>query len=588
VTYPTVSETIRDGGMGFSDPAVLLPVVIGATSLGAKNVFELYSSTQEVINARGEGPGVQSICEILTNGGGPCALVAPTCSVAGSVDKTVGTYGTPGTNGAITRSGGTSGPAISAGGSPTRASQLKVEITTGGIVGTAVFRWSEDNGSTYTTSVVTAATVLLGTTGVIVTFPAGTYVLGEIYSWTASITGGAVVGSGTVNLDAHVRVEILSAGALGVATFRYCCDDYPGSTAPERNFSEPLTIPAGGVFVTPNLNLTLTFSGTFVAGDVYEIDCETAAPNATNLGAAMVPLQQTITPWRFAELVLTRANGDSTAHAVMAAAFQAQLSALQAANKYRRGMQAADQGEDTPTTTTNAFVNTVAPRLLLPYQRVRVSTVKTFPGYAAPVTHSVDVFAARATRSIPSTDLKRTLDGSLTEVLKIFHDERATPSSLDDAKISTLRTWDRRAGFYIGQAKLKSGTGSDFRLWTHGILMDLACEIAHDVGIDIIGRNFRTNRASEDGLVKAGSIIEADCSALDQIGYTRLKSVLLEQPNAEGTRGWVQDVLYRVDRLHNFLADGVVLVDVGIKPFRSADFVKTTLGFQTDLLAVAA
>jgi hypothetical protein len=64
-------------------------------------------------------------------------------------------------------------PQVTLTGRPTLGSYLTVlQVTTGGTLGTAVFRWSADGGITWTSSVATAATVLLGSTGMTANFPA--------------------------------------------------------------------------------------------------------------------------------------------------------------------------------------------------------------------------------------------------------------------------------------------------------------------------------------------------------------------------------------------------------------------------------
>jgi len=57
-------------------------------------------------------------------------------------------------------------------GRPTLGSYLMIlQVTTGGALGTAIFKWSSDGGYTWTTGVTTAATVLLGSTGMTANFP---------------------------------------------------------------------------------------------------------------------------------------------------------------------------------------------------------------------------------------------------------------------------------------------------------------------------------------------------------------------------------------------------------------------------------
>lgn len=60
--------------------------------------------------------------------------------------------------------------------------QFQIIITTGGALGSAAFKWSSDNGVTFTSGVLTAATVTLGSTGVIANFSTGTYSTDNSYA----------------------------------------------------------------------------------------------------------------------------------------------------------------------------------------------------------------------------------------------------------------------------------------------------------------------------------------------------------------------------------------------------------------------
>jgi hypothetical protein len=79
---------------------------------------------------------------------------------------------------------GVSPPAVVLAGRPTLGSLLMViQITTGGALGGALFRWSSDGGTTWTaTGVATAASVPLGTTGMAAIFPAASYDTTNVYA----------------------------------------------------------------------------------------------------------------------------------------------------------------------------------------------------------------------------------------------------------------------------------------------------------------------------------------------------------------------------------------------------------------------
>lgn len=596
---PSATESVRDFGLGLTQPASMTPLVLGVSSSGAVNTVEFYNSVPALQAARGEGPGVELAANVLSQGGGPIAFVGCESTIVGSNSQVLPTYGSPGSNGSITKSG--AGPTITVSGSPKAAYQMRIEITNAGVLGTSQFRWSIDNGSNWIES--TVPTPVSGTyplktttfdTGITATFPAGSYVNAETYSWTATPGGGEITVAGESTLDAHVRIEIVTSGALGAAKFRYSIDGYSGDTASERTYSETLTVPGGGTFAIPGLGLTLTFDATptaFVAGDYYVFDAECGALNATNLGAAFTAIAASSARWRFCALATSKANGDAAAHATLAAALQSHLNTLANSSKYRRGMMAATH-EDTAATVVTAFASTVAPRLLIAHGQVRRASTKPFSGHAFPVTNAVDVFAARAASSLPSTDLKRVRSGALTEVVKIFHDEFRSPSSLDDAKISTLRTFEDFAGFYITQGRLKSQAGSDFKLWPHGIVIDIACETVN-AGLTVeIGRGVRFSSRDENGnevpdgsdaVAYVGTIDERDAAAIEDEINRRLIAALASPLNAEGFAGHVTDLRYRILRTHNVLSTGTVIGEVGIKPLGYIDYLTTTVGFVVEL-----
>jgi uncharacterized protein DUF3383 len=93
----------------------------------------------------------------------------------------------------------TSQPVVSLTGSPTIPVNLLIQITTGGVVGTAIFKWSSNGGTSYTTGVTTAASVSLAGTGLTANFAAGTYTLNNIYS-SISALGFASAAAGVITL----------------------------------------------------------------------------------------------------------------------------------------------------------------------------------------------------------------------------------------------------------------------------------------------------------------------------------------------------------------------------------------------------
>ena len=78
---------------------------------------------------------------------------------------------------------GTLPPSVVLTGRPTIGSvQVRLEVTTGGALGAALFRYSLDAGQTFVTGVATGASVALGASGMQAAFPAGSYATDNVYA----------------------------------------------------------------------------------------------------------------------------------------------------------------------------------------------------------------------------------------------------------------------------------------------------------------------------------------------------------------------------------------------------------------------
>jgi hypothetical protein len=404
-----------------------------------------------------------------------------------------------------------------------------------------------------------------------------------------TITAAAPGGAGTITMDARIRVEILSTGGLGEATFRYSLDGYSGDTESERTYSEDLFVPAGGSFAIPGLGVTLTFADEdFNVGDLYICEVQCAAPNATNIGDAFDAAAETEEPWRFVAVATSAKVGDATAHALIATGLQADLDALASDSVYRAGMISAGGSGGILTITAAqalaAQTDVTANRLLISYGTCRRATVKPFAGMAFPLTPVLDVFAARAAKSLASTDLKRVADGPHSQIVKLFHDERVSPSGLDTIKVSTMRTFrGRRGEKFITQAKIKSAAGSDFTVWPRRIVMDIACETVHEQLVAEIGKGFRTETNTINAVEYPGVVDARDRGPLNGRVSGPLVSRLVTPLNAEGSTGHVSDIRYKISDKHNFLSTGSLLGQVSIVPLGYVDAAVTQLGFVVQL-----
>jgi hypothetical protein len=121
---------------------------------------------------------------------------------------------------------GTTPPDVTLSGYPLESADLKIDIQTGGILETATFRWSKDNGVTWEESDIETAVDgvhELGDTGVTATFAAGTYNADNVY--TATIAPLAVE-------TYYESTSVIAArtSGLGVELVAAVCDEAPGTT----------------------------------------------------------------------------------------------------------------------------------------------------------------------------------------------------------------------------------------------------------------------------------------------------------------------------------------------------------------------
>jgi len=584
----TVTETVNDGGLNVTTPASMLAIVIGPGSGSVTaNELNLYSDVNSLKSVGGEGLGVEQAASILTKGGRPVGWVRSNASVAAVVGLVTGAFTEDGTVGSITQ--GATGPTIAVDATNTTYTGAVVITITGtdGALGTMEFTYTvggSPSGEGTIVSSVSGIHTLVN--GAVVTFASGSYVAAETYSFTVTQGGGALSVTGTPNYDTITKVEILSDGGRGVATFRYSCDGYSGDKASERTYTETLTVPTGGTYVQTGMGTSLVFADeTFYAGDVYTFSTTAATLNATDLTNAFAPIiADTTTPWRFA-VVATSAGIDSTAHALLAAGLQTQLDSLASGSRYKRGIIATggSYSADAAAAKT-AFSAVTGARIMTPFSRCRRYTSKPLPGFAFPSVNVSDVFAARAAGSLMSTDLKRTRSGALSEVVTMFHDEYKSPSTLDSIQVSTLRTWDGKgASAYIACGLLKSGVGSDFTVWPRGLVMDVACETAHQILVDEVGRGLRTTTNVVGGTPYPGVIDARDRIPINDKVNDALQAQLTTPLSAEGTPGHVQSIVFRISDTHNFASTGVLMYTVSVKPLFYVKDVVGQFGFVVEI-----
>jgi uncharacterized protein DUF2586 len=172
---PEVNVTIADGALGLSESVDDIHVKLGTCSAGAFNTLFSFSRPQTVVATLGQGRLVESICDTLAVAGGPVLAMRINGSTAGS-------------NSAVVRVGTSPDPGLTFSGAPFDSYQGIARITLGGAIGTFQFQASFDGGDTWSDVILSAASVttFAATTGLTFLFAAGTYVIGDTYTWTST------------------------------------------------------------------------------------------------------------------------------------------------------------------------------------------------------------------------------------------------------------------------------------------------------------------------------------------------------------------------------------------------------------------
>lgn len=207
-TLPGATVAIKDGAFGAIQALGDLLALVGVSTGGTPETVYQFSDIPTLVAALGGGPTggplVEAAAEVLARSGRPVICVPVDPSTAGAV-------------GSVTVSSGGLDPGVGFTGNPKDAYNIRVKITKAGAVGTARFRIAFDgdnpDGPTYSDEIVTAATYALGPlagTGLTITFAAGTYVLGSVYSATCSAP----------SFSASDMTDALAALALSDASWR--------------------------------------------------------------------------------------------------------------------------------------------------------------------------------------------------------------------------------------------------------------------------------------------------------------------------------------------------------------------------------
>jgi hypothetical protein len=384
--------------------------------------------------------------------------------------------------------------------------------------------------------------------------------------------------SGTIGTGSGPSVQVsLDAGrnygspiSLGTATTLYLGQGSLASPA------------VGGTGVQINFG-----AGTLVAGDYWQFGTNAPTWNDAGVEAAITAYLQSqyaVAGVGSAHIVGVSASGDISAFQTSLQAAVAQYVFQRAIVELRDVLQPTAWGGSGETeatwiaalaTTTSGL--TAQPRICA--DGGFYNTPSPFanqaggaPAYRRPLAWS---HAVRRTQIPLQRRAGRVKDGAYSTIAVnpatdpgdgfVYHDERVT-QGLNAARIGSAMTWPKKgAGFYQCQEPLLAAPGSQFVELAIGNVLDAACDIAYQEGVDEVSDDLKAQ--------SNGTLDPVDLNKLQGDLNTALSEGLVQTP-------LVSDAQAVVSATANVLATGVIPITVTITPRAYANSIAETFNIS--------
>ncbi len=577
MSLPGVTINVLDGNLGLqqgSNEQVML--YMGICTLGTPNTLYSFGNQTALTNALGLGKLVEAAALGLEVGGGPVMCMPLTVDTAGAL-------------GSVTHTGvGAATLSISA--APHQA--VTITCTTSGTIvsGTAAF--------TFTVGSVTSAPVTSvaawSSTGYLIPGTYTTYVFtsgsysssSDVYtistagSLSHSAGAGAAVGTQSSSAidNYNVLATVVLTGALGTATFNYSLDN--GESALALNgVTSPTIITAGsGIYVIPNTGIVLTFAGAMNGGDTYQF--QTCSPTTSSFATALTALETTyLAQATYAMATVIQMPKTAAGFGTNAALFETAATALFNSGVYMRFLAECPTLGTVFASGSALVVDTADTDSVLITQRASTTAPHVLCGagdclLVSPLTgltlrrSATWVASARASSVEASQNLGFVGLGGVTGVTYLFRNETATPG-LDAAGYTTLRQINGVPGFYITDAHTFALATSDYYPFTNARVIDIGCTVTRANTLPLINSKIPTTTRG----TSVGVITEKKAQQIEgQVGGALLVVMVDTQPQNAVAANVV------VDRDHNILADGNLILAVAIQPFAYSRTVTVNIG----------
>ncbi len=578
MSLPGVSLTVANGGLSLQAPSAERGIIyVGVSTDGTANTLTFVGDSTAIADTIGLGELAESAAYDIANAGGPVGVLPVPVTIPGG--KSAVAHVGPG---AMTCS-------ISF------APHVAISIactTTGGTLGTAVFTFTVDG--TAQSPVTSAAS--WGTTGYLVPgtyctviFTTGTYVTADVYTIStlgviahAAGTGPAVPTISCSPIDVYTPLlTVTLGGALATSQFTYSLD---GTSA---NTSSPIVTTSGGTYAIPSTGIVLTFSGSATAGDTYSFTVVGPGFSNADLVTALTTLTTTYLSSPYSMVCVT-GNLSSTANwATQTASLQTIVNTLFNKGVYVEFFNGCPTIGTLTASAGSVVVDSASTDAAILTQRLTTSSRGTAATagdmlLVSPLTGLAQrrngswAAATRAASVEASQSIGAVQDGPLPGVVSIYRDEFSA-EALDAVGFITLRTFPGNVaagtglpGFYITNGWTLDTVTSDYHPLANKRVIDRGCGVAKASALPLVNSKVPTKNG--------GVITERKAQSIEGTITDALLTALVNTQPQNATA-----VSVSVNRIHNVLSDGQLLITILIRPFAYAQFIVVSIGLSASV-----
>jgi Protein of unknown function (DUF2586) len=574
MSIPAIKFNVTDGNLGLTPSSALnVPLYMGIAATATPNVLYSVGSQTVLASNVGVGKGEDALAYLLSVAGGPALFMALNPSVAGGVSG-------------VTHSG-TGAGTVAVSSAPFAA--ITVTIVLGGVLNTATATFQVGTGPVGPVTLLpTGGVVFVNGSFTTLTFAAGTYVAADTYviavDGSVTHTGSGSPANPTQSSSPvdnyNAIVNIVTSGALATAQFTYSLDNGEPKLNGGGVVSSTITTTGGGKYAIPGSGVVLTFASTFVAGDTYKFTTAGMDAGPSDVAAAYTALTTTYKSAQYGIVYVMGCNALSSAWATQCGALETDHLSLFNSNIYERVVNECPTLGSISASAGAVVVNVADTDTQLTTSRAGVSAIHVIGaagdcGVTSPLTgltlrrNAAFVLVPRMMQHEPSRNPGEVDLGGLPGVAYLYRDEAATPA-LDAQGFTTLRTWPGAStGFFVTDCHTLTVATSDYYPATNARVVDEACATAFAAAAPLILSKVPTT--TRNG--QAGVITEKKAQSIENGITAELETVMVNVDPADAVAVGVT-----VDRTHNILADGQLIMTGAVQPFAYAKSITFNIG----------